>query len=832
VAILGLLAALGANAAAVKHNIRGVQNVQVNAATSLVGAHQQAPAAAGGTDYVSLGLGAGLGAVVAAAIAAVAMKFMGSAAAAKEGEETGEEKADAADAPVETEVVAAAVEEEETLAEVDSKSTDYQALLKVLAQKVAQEVGPKLSKGGAVKNVLDSRMSSFTEKAKSFLLSEMNGTAGAVLQELDAPEAMMLLDWDHAVEANFPPASILIAGVLSPSLLKIMSLHHLVQAVSVGLPVMILCVCAIYIDWAAPCAIPSIFAWLFTQTALAVLLFVGHGALVFQIWMGQRKLAAKAAEVAENNKDAGNMRDEFVGNTIILQESLLVENDIRHSFWNTVVGTATFLWVLTTIWNLFLICRYTFVPGVVAFHPDAAEVAKDDYCGAWMTVLVLRINMLLAVLFLFLNLATVVQWVCDMMIENQGFQDTVLKQARDMDKNGAGVPVMELLVKAFLLRGGSDTLNSRLGVVQSRKKMMEKEQAALASQLAAVSAEIDGVTAEEQSLKVQADAEGGDIAATVAKLTAGSVDMEKWRNQGDKFIGDAAEKAKQMQEFNKEAAEQARIIQEKTTEALEELFEKMNQVAEAAQNSETAKALKAKYAELEAKFNEAMATLQDPAFQQQLLEQAQQAAAQAQDLANQAVESAKDPVAFQKAVDAAQEAMAQAQQAAADVAAAANDPEKRKELQEAAEKAMKQAKAKASEAAAQLNDPEMQKKMKQAAQNAVDQAQLAAQSAIAAAQDPELEKKLKEAAQKAMDEAKAAAQKAKEAVNDPALKKQLEEAAKKLQTEAKNAADAAKAAAQDPELQKKLTAAAQKYKDEASTAVAGAAEAAQAAAKK
>jgi len=797
VVLVSLLTTYGADAAG---QIRGSHQMLQPAEAAAAPAQ---PAAQGGTDWASLGLGVGIGAVVAAIIAGVALKAVGGAAP-KEGEETGEKEEGAAAAGAEE--TAAPVEEEEEAPATD-QGQDFQALVKVLAQKVAQEVGPKLSKAGAVKNVLDSRMTSFTDKAKSFLLNEMNGAAGSVLRELDAPEAMMLLDWNHAVEANFPPASILIAGVLSPTVINLMSIHHLIQMVSVGLPILILCICAIYIDWAAPCAIPTIFPWLFTQTALAAALVIGHGALLVKVFMGKSALAAKAQEVNDNKQGESltNVRDEFVGNTIILQEALLVENGIRHSFWNSIVGVATFAWVITTIWNLVLICGWTFVPGVVAFHPDAAEVAKDEYCGAWMTVLVLRINMLLAVLFLFLNLATVVQWVCDMMIESQGFQQSVLKQAQEMDRGSSGLPVMELLVKAFLLRGGTDTLNNRLAVVQGQKASLEKEKADLAAKLAAIDSEITSVTTEEQTLKATAEEMGGHLAEQVSKLTSGGADLESWKSQGDKALSEAEAKARQ--------------VQEATTQALEELWEKISQVVEAAQNSETAKALAAKYHELEAKFEEAMNTLQDPAFQQQLKEAAEKASAQARDLADQAIQAAKDPEMQKKLNQMAHDAMEQAQKAAEEVAAAANDPEKRKQLQEAAQKAMDQAKATAQKAADGLNDPEMQKKMKEAAQNAMNQAQLAADSAIAAAQDPELQKKLKEAAQKAMDDAKAAAKQAQEAANDPEKRKELEAAAKKMMQEAKDAAEKAKAAAQDPEMQKRLTEAAQKYKQEAQAQV-------------
>jgi hypothetical protein len=781
---------------------------------SLLGWHQaQVPAGgAAAFDYTSLAIGLAIGLVVVGGIGGVTLKFAGGGAAPKEVEsekedvEAGSEsKVEGEDAGTAEDTTAAASEEiaateEETTEDAvakPSRATDYQKLLKVLAQKVAQEAGPKLSKASAVKNVLDTRMSSFQSKTKSFLLNEMNSTAGAVLKELDAPEAMMLLDWNSAAEANFPAASILIAGVLSPSVITLMSFHHFIQMIAVGLPIMILCICALYIDWAAPCAIPTIFPWLFTQTALAFFLVIGHGALLIKIALGKRQLANKAEELHEkHNSDdsATQLRDEVVDNTIILQEALLVENGIRHSFWNNVVGLGTFLWVITTLWNLFLICRYTFVPGIIAFHPDAAEVAKDDFCGAWMTVLVLRINILLAVLFLFFNLATVVQWVCDMMIESEGFQQSVIKTAREMDANGAGLPVVELLVKAFLLRGSSDTLDARLSVVKGTKSQLEREKAQVDASLAALAKEIDAASAQEASLKTAAMDKGGEIAEQVESLT-GHNDLALWKAQGKDIL-----------------AEKAKELQQQTTEALEELFEAISKAVEDARNSETAKALKAKYEETQAmvqeKLQEAMDTLQDEEFQKQLMDAAKQGMEQAQGLANEAMEYATDPEKQEALQKAMQDAMAKAQAAAQEVAAAAADPEKRKQLEEMAKKAMEDAQAAAKEAAAGINNEEMQKKLKEAAQQALDQAQLAAQSAIAAAQDPELLNKMRDSAEKAIEDAK---KKLEEAKNDPKLKA----AADKAMEEAKRLQQQAKAAASDvdTEMQKKLAEAAEKYQE-------------------
>merc|ERR1719460_3618881 len=187
-----------------------------------------------------------------------------------------------------------------------------------------------------------------------------------------------------------------------------------------------LCVAAIYIDWGAPCSIPTLYAWLYTQTALAALLFIGHGALLVKIALGKSRLNTKSQEAhdkMEKSPDGSltNIRDQVVGNMAVLQEALLIENGIRHSFWNIIVGVVTLAWIVTTFWNLVLVVGWTFVPGQVAFHPKAAAVAKTDFCGAWATVLVLRISMLLSVLYLFLNLATVVQWLCDALVSSSAF---------------------------------------------------------------------------------------------------------------------------------------------------------------------------------------------------------------------------------------------------------------------------------------------------------------------------------------------------------------------------------------------------------------------------
>ena len=59
-------------------------------------------------------------------------------------------------------------------------------------------LGPKLSRGAEVQDILRRKVTSFTEKAKSFVLGEINETLGSVAKMLEMEESMLLLDWDAA----------------------------------------------------------------------------------------------------------------------------------------------------------------------------------------------------------------------------------------------------------------------------------------------------------------------------------------------------------------------------------------------------------------------------------------------------------------------------------------------------------------------------------------------------------------------------------------------------------------------------------------------------------
>jgi hypothetical protein len=119
-------------------------------------------------------------------------------------------------------------------AEEPHKHLDYEKLLRLLSQRVVQQVGPKLAKADAVRNILEERATTIKGKAKAFLLNELNYTAADVLKAIDAEEAMVLLDWNNMIATNFPPVAVLLAGLLSPTILSLRQISHMLQ-ILVGL---------------------------------------------------------------------------------------------------------------------------------------------------------------------------------------------------------------------------------------------------------------------------------------------------------------------------------------------------------------------------------------------------------------------------------------------------------------------------------------------------------------------------------------------------------------------------------------------------------------------
>jgi hypothetical protein len=483
--------------------------------------------------------------------------------------------------------------------EEDTPEVDYEGALRTFAQVVAQTVGPKVAKGQAIKTILETRVDTLTKQTKSFVIDEMNGTAGAVLNELGAEEAMLLLDPKKALEGNFPPAAVLLAGLLSPIIMALTAVNHILQAFLHFLPIICLCIAALIIDEGSVCFIPYMREWVWCHLVMGIVLFLAHLCQVVKVIMARSALNAEIAEKADDikkltknkNPSIEDVRNVFISICVVVQKALQCEDGVRRSFFNLLVGLGTMIWIILTIWTFVLVIGYTFVPGVIAFHESAKETAGDEYCGTWMSVLAARLCCIIGVVFLMINIMIVSQWFADGLKYQPGYVEQVLSQARKADAQAGGIPVVETLVKAFVLRGSSDTLEVQAACAAQDKyrieadlKVAEKELAACQGQLATVEGTLSGLEAEVAlmpprgfvGVKKPAPAPAVESGPGMAERAAASADeaMKKGEQaiaEGEKVLKDAADQAqKQLEQAKEEAEKKLAEAREKGGAALAE----------------------------------------------------------------------------------------------------------------------------------------------------------------------------------------------------------------------------------------------------------------------
>lgn len=480
-----------------------------------------------------------------------------------------------------------AATQEEVLVEApetskEEESVDYEKLLRLAAQRIAQTVGPKLAKGQAARSIIENRFYGLKDRAKAFFLNEFNLTAGAILQAVEAEEVALVLDWNQTVSKNLPSASVLLAGALSPTLLSLRKIMHLVLLLLGPLPILALTIWAVVHDWGTHCAIPSIYAWSYLQGVLAVLLFFGHLIMYLKVSSGLRAMSAKSEVMAErlrNMNDAqdgglSNSREFFVCSTVLLQHALLVEDSVRSGFWTNVTGASSVLWIVAMIWDYVIVIGWTFWPGIIAFHPKAEKVAPEAYCGARVTVFVARLCCVLHLIFFLVTVIATANWFSDLFVNRPGYGRSMLAWAEKMDEGILGIPVAQTLVKAFVLRGGSDLTSAQLAVAMNERLHLERQRSEAQKELDALDCQLRACSAQEEALKQTAGSDqAADLLASINSLEAvGDKDMGEWKQQGRDII--------------KEMQEKAAGVEEGTTKDLEAMMQKIQDLLSVVQDSE------------------------------------------------------------------------------------------------------------------------------------------------------------------------------------------------------------------------------------------------------
>lgn len=353
----------------------------------------------------------------------------------------------------------------------------------------------------------------------------------------------------------------------------------------------------------------------------------------------------------------------FVGRSVLVQQALLVEDQCRKSPAYFIVGILTMVWMVTFIWTVVIVIGWTFVPGVAAFHASAQATAGDDFCGTWMTVLTARLLSVAGLLFLIVNILTIARWFLDTLTHSEQFEKKLLKQCKRFDDAAGGIPVCQILGKALVLRGSTDTVYAEMNVCTNRKIYLERKKDELTAKVNAATAAYDAKDAEYNALSEKSSnvrALGGDSrfggiiaqlehqddsaawknagiqaiqeaearnAATTEKIQGGTPDLDKFVER----ITQSVDEIRNSKEF-KDAAEASKKYAEETKKKAEELAK---QAAEKAEELKVAAQEKARELKEFAESEEVQQALQ------QAKEGAQQAVKEGVAKAGEAVEAGK-----------------------------------------------------------------------------------------------------------------------------------------------------------------------------------------------
>jgi len=525
------------------------------------------------------------------------------------------------------------------LKNADLEDLDVGDLLMASGNRMVEQLQTRVDKDSRARQIVEARFAGIQEKAKDFVVRELNDTAAAVIRAIDSEESKIILEFNEAVDASFPPATVLLAGVLSPAILSATFTFHMVQLLLLFLPIFVFTLWAVLEDFGATCDIPTMRAWVWATFALSTMQVLGRGLSMCAISSGQSALKAKTAEItrrlesnaADGETGLSDMQEIFIGSTVLLQEALIVEDSVRRSPWVDIVGVATVLWILAVIWNFVIVIGWTFVPGTMAFHSSAHEAAAGDFCGAWASVFTARLVCLLTPLFFFLNIASVAQWVLQKIIFSRGVSSAVLGVAKDFDYKHGRVPVMQTLVKALILRAESDASKAKLTVALGEALRLSKERADAVEQLEQLKGRINAAKIERRSMKALAKRSGGSMEANLRILEeATSEQTDAWKAKGQQLV-EAAEK-------------RAAASQQVARDQLDRIIQYLTDLMDRVQNNPQVKAAleKAKRTAVEAKEAAASGYEHGKEAAAQAMVQAKEAAEYAQAHAHEAAEAGRN----------------------------------------------------------------------------------------------------------------------------------------------------------------------------------------------
>uniref|UniRef100_A0A7S2IV82 ABM domain-containing protein n=1 Tax=Zooxanthella nutricula TaxID=1333877 RepID=A0A7S2IV82_9DINO len=579
-------------------------------------------------------------------------------------------------------------------------NVDVIALLRTSANRMIEQMQAKVDKGSRTRTLVEERVASFSDKAKDFVVNEMNSTARALLKAIDDEDASLVLAFNEALEVSMPPLSVILAGIMSPALLQAQFINHLIQLLVLFWPAFLGTAISLVVDYGVVCDIPGMRAWTCTAFVLSGMLVVSHTLLLSQLSNGVTALRKKSQEVqerlienaADGETDLSDMQEIVVGGTVLIQEALLVEDGLRRSKLNDIIGVCSSLWFVVVVWNFVLVIGWTFVPGQISFYTgDVDDTPQGAFCGQWASVFVARLICILTPVVFFLNIAGVVYWAIGKVLGSKVLEGALLGAAKSIDDGNAGVPLATIVTKALVLRAAPDAERARLAVALGEALRLTKMRQGLEQKLDQVQSQINRGKLDRKRLKTLVRDHGDGMEEQLQRLEkAGAEDTVAWKEKGA--------------ELALAAQQRAEATSKVVTAELDKVVQQITELAEEVKNSQAVKDAveKAQQAVVDAR-----------AAAEQAAVQAQEAARQAQEAAQEGLAQAKSGIeagiAYAQS-DEVQAALAQAQaQASAGLAQAQSSVEagiayaQSDEVQAALAQAQDQARGMAAQAQAQAS---------------------------------------------------------------------------------------------------------------------------------
>ncbi|CAL1127866.1 unnamed protein product [Cladocopium goreaui] len=458
-----------------------------------------------------------------------------------------------------------------------------------MIEKAKERFGSKLSADGDVVQILQGKAQGFGERLKTLVMNELNSAASSVGKALEADDCAAILEWDSNISANFPSLSVLLAGLLVPVNLSINYACHVSQVFLVLLPIGVVTALSEYADRDHSCtSIPGLRLWARITACTVLLVMCCRLIMMKRITSAQRDLRAKSeavrSKLAHLEKDPRDLsftdlRELFAAHASTLQQAVVCESHCTSPVMSHIIGLGTLIWLLSTFYNTYLYFAYMFVPGVVAFHPAAAE--DPSYCAAWVTVCASKVALLVAVLFFFMNLVTVALWIFQSVLNSSAVSSKISMQARLLDSANFGIPAGQLLVKAFLFRAESDVLTAKFAVSMRESSELAQLYADTEARLNALKEKVNRKEGSVEKMQKEIDAlGGGSLEASVQRMSEKGLDFDQLRGKGVAMVEAAHQQAAQM-----EVA---------ATDEIEKLSERVQEIIKQVTESDSFKAAQAK----------------------------------------------------------------------------------------------------------------------------------------------------------------------------------------------------------------------------------------------